>query len=72
MGMTAAQEAKLDKVITMLDSFFGIDAEGNAKDIRKKIDDTWSEVKDENHSDTLGGRVVDIEHHLSRMVRDDV
>jgi N-acetylmuramoyl-L-alanine amidase len=67
MGMTAAQEAKLDRVLTMLDSFFGIDEEGNAKDIRKKLDAVYVEVADENHSDTLGGRVVDIEHKINRL-----
>lgn len=67
MGMTAQQEAKLDKVITMLDSFFGIDAEGQPKDMRKKLDAVYVEVADENHSDTLGGRIVDIEHKLNRL-----
>jgi hypothetical protein len=61
MGMTAAQEAKLDKVLKLLDDYFGIDPQGNAKDIRKKIDQTYIEVADETHPDTLGGRVVSIQ-----------
>ena len=68
MGMTVAQEQKLDKVITMLDSYFGIDADGNAKDIRKKIDYTYVEAADENHSDTLGGRVVAVEEKLDKIL----
>jgi hypothetical protein len=67
MGMTAAQEAKLDKVLKLLDDYFGIDAQGNAKDIRKKIDDAYIELKDENHSDTLGGRLVVVEEEVRKI-----
>lgn len=70
MGMTLAQEQKLDRVLTLLDDYFGIDEKGNAKDIRKKLDQTYIEVADENHSDTLGGRVVDIEKKLDDLARD--
>jgi N-acetylmuramoyl-L-alanine amidase len=68
MGMTAAQEQKLDKVITLLDNYFGIDAEGNAKDIRKKIDYSYVELADENHSDTLGGRLVVVEEKVDKIL----
>ena len=67
MGMTPTQEQKLDRVLTLLDDYFGIDEKGNAKDIRKKIDDGYIEVKDENHSDTLGGRIVDMEERLKNI-----
>jgi hypothetical protein len=66
MGMTAAQEAKLDKVLTLLDSYFGIDENGKARDMRLKLDQTYIEVADENHTDTLGGRVLAIEEKLDR------
>lgn len=68
MGMTAAQEAKLDKVIKFMDDCFGIDPQGHAKDIRKKIDDAYIELKDENHSDTLGGRLVTVEEKLDKVL----
>jgi N-acetylmuramoyl-L-alanine amidase len=64
MGMTAAQEKKLDQVISMLDSFFGIDGEGKAKDMRLKLDAVYVEVYDENSPTTLGGRLVAIEREL--------
>lgn len=68
MGMTAQQEAKLDKVITFLDNCFGIDPQGKAKDIRLKIDDAYVELKDENHSDTLGGRLVTVEEKVDKIL----
>lgn len=72
MGMTPAQEQKLDKVITLLDSYFGIDEKGNAKDIRKKIDQIYIEAADENHTDTLGGRLVQVEEKVTEIQRREV
>jgi hypothetical protein len=68
MGMTVAQEQKLDKVLKLLDDYFGIDAQGHAKDIRLKIDDSYVELKDENHSDTLGGRLVAVEEKVDKVL----
>lgn len=69
MGMTNAQEAKLDKVIKLLDDYFGIDAQGLPKDIRKKIDATYIEVFDENSPISLGGRLVTVEKKLDDLVK---
>lgn len=56
-GMTEAQEAKLDKVLKLLDDYFGIDENGKAKDIRLKIDSTYIQVEADDHEETLAGRV---------------
>jgi hypothetical protein len=63
-GMTDAQEAKLDKVLKLLDDYFGIDENGVAKDIRLKIDSTYIEVAGDDHDDTLAGRVQTIEEAI--------
>lgn len=44
-----------------LDSTFGIDAQGNALDMRLKLDRTYGEVRAEDHRDTLAGRVAAID-----------
>jgi hypothetical protein len=44
-----------------LDDFFGIDEAGNAKDIRKKIDQTFIHVSAEDHRDLIAGRVAAID-----------
>lgn len=67
MGMSPSQEAKLDKVIALLDSYFGIDPQGKAKDIRLKIDQIYVEVADENSATTLGGRLVSVEHKVDAL-----
>lgn len=67
MGMTAAQEAKLDKVLKFMDDCFGIDANGKAKDIRLKIDQIYIEVADENTVTTLGGRLVSVEKKVDAL-----
>lgn len=66
MGMTPAQEQKLDKVLKLLDDFFGIDEQGKAKDIRLKLDSVYIEVADEDSPTTLGGRVTRIDQAVHR------
>lgn len=66
MGMTPAQEQKLDKVLKLLDDYFGIDAEGKAKDMRLKLDSVYIEVADENTPTTLGGRLVQVQDAVGR------
>jgi hypothetical protein len=63
--MTPAQEAKLDKVLKLLDDYFGVDGAGQAKDIRKKIDQTFIHVSAADHRDLLPGRVKAIDKKLN-------
>lgn len=67
MGMTAAQEEKLDKVLKLMDDYFGLDQNGQAKDIRRKIDDSWMELKDESSPISLGGRLVTVEKNIQEI-----
>ena len=64
MGMTPAQEKKLDAVMTFLQDTFGIDENGKARDMRLKLDSVYVEVADEGHPDTLGGRLVVVEREV--------
>lgn len=54
---TDADRALLTKVGKQLDDYFGIDAQGNAKDIRKKIDQTFIHVSGDDHPELIAGRV---------------
>lgn len=51
----------LARVEKKLDDYFGIDELGNAKDIRKKIDQTFIHVAGEDHRDLVAGRVAAID-----------
>lgn len=59
---TDADRDLLERVEKKLDDFFGIDpATGAARDIRAKIDDTWTRVAAEDHRNLLAGRVAAID-----------
>lgn len=51
----------LKRVEGKLDEFFGVDEAGNAKDIRKKIDQTFIHVSGSDHRDLIAGRVAAID-----------
>jgi hypothetical protein len=63
--MTPAQEAKLDQVLARLEELFGVDAHGNAVDIRAKIDAVWIDTHGEDHRELLAGRVAAIDKKMN-------
>jgi hypothetical protein len=55
--MTPAQEAKIDKLQKTLDDFFGINANGTARDIRAKIDANYIALYGADHPDLPAGQL---------------
>jgi hypothetical protein len=53
------------RIEARLEELFGVDAAGNAVDIRKKIDQTFIHVAGEDHRDLLAGRVAAIDEKLN-------
>ena len=58
---TDEDRARQIRIEQKLDDFFGIDEQGQAKDIRKKIDQTFIHVSGEDHRDLIAGRVAAID-----------
>lgn len=56
--MTPAQEAKIDKLQSTLDQFFGLNADGTARDIRAKIDANYIALYGKDHPDLPAGQLA--------------
>jgi hypothetical protein len=66
--MTPAQEKKLDAVLTFLNDTFGVDAAGQAKDIRLKIDKNYIGLYGDDHADMVAGRVLALEQKMDAVL----